>query len=165
MIDIQREQDRWIVRCEQWFPKPVDEVWPFFADAFNLEAITPPYLRFEILTPGPIEMGVGARIDYRLKLHGVPIKWKTEITAWEPPHRFVDEQIKGPYKLWRHEHRFVEKDNGTFATDRVAYRLPGGPLAWLANAAIVQRDVHGIFAFRQQRLTERFGSEHASVAV
>jgi ligand-binding SRPBCC domain-containing protein len=164
MIDIQRVKDRWVVRCEQWFPKPVDEVWPFFSDAFNLEEITPPYLRFEILTPKPIEMGVGALIDYRLRLHGVPIKWKTEIAAWEPPHRFIDDQIKGPYKLWRHEHRFIEKDGGTLATDRVEYQLPGGPLAVLANAAIVQRDVHGIFAFRQVRLAERFGSAETASA-
>ena len=162
MIEINRRDERWVLDCEQWLPRRVEDVWPFFADAANLEAITPPYLKFEVVTPPPIEMRVGTRIDYRLKLHGLPIRWRTEITAWEPPHRFVDEQLKGPYKLWRHEHRFIEQDGGTLTTDRVEYRLPGGPLAPLAHALLVERDVRGIFRFRHDRLAERFAERSSS---
>lgn len=159
MITVTREGDRWVLRTEQRFPRSVNEVWPFFADAFNLEAITPPYLKFEVVTPAPIEMAVGTLIDYRLKLHGIPFRWRTQITAWEPPHRFVDEQVKGPYTLWRHEHRFVPEDDGTtLATDRVEYRIPGGPLARLANAMLVRRDVRGVFAYRHEQLARRFGT-------
>ena len=93
---------------ELFLPRPREEVFPFFADAFNLEAITPPFLRFKVTTEAPIEMQVGALIDYKLRLHGIPITWRTRIAAWEPPYRFVDEQLKGPYSLWRHEHTFEE---------------------------------------------------------
>ena len=140
--------------AEQWLPRPRAEIFQFFADAGNLNILTPPWLRFEILTPRPIVMRVGALIDYRLRLHGWPLRWQSEITAWEPPERFVDEQRHGPYRLWQHEHRFTERDGGTVVTDRVRYAVAGGRLTdWL----FVRHDVVRIFAYRQQKLAELFG--------
>lgn len=132
-----------------WLPRRCEEVFPFFADAFNLEAITPPWLKFEVLTPRPIVMRAGQRIDYRLRLRGLPLRWQSEITAWEPPHRFVDEQRRGPYRAWIHEHRFEEQNGGTHATDLVSYAVLGG---WMVNTLLVQRDVEKIFRFRQEKL-------------
>ncbi|NUP90719.1 MAG: SRPBCC family protein [Candidatus Sumerlaeia bacterium] len=139
--------------AELWLPQPPEEVFPFFADAFNLEEITPPWLRFRVLTPGPIPMAPGTVIDYRLRLHGVPIRWRSEITAWEPPHRFVDEQRKGPYHLWRHEHLFEPQAGGTRCVDHVDYAHRGGRLI---HRFLVRPDVEAIFRFRQERLRERF---------
>ncbi len=91
---------------EQFVPLGLDEVFDFFADAGNLELLTPPWLHFEILAPSPVEMREGTLIDYKLRLHGVPIRWQSEITVWQPPFRFVDRQRRGPYRLWVHTHRF-----------------------------------------------------------
>lgn len=141
---------------EQWLPRTRAEVFPFFADARNLEAITPPWLNFVILTPGEIPMRPGALIDYRLRIRGIPVRWRTEITAWEPPYRFVDEQRRGPYRLWRHTHEFEERDGGTLCRDRVEYAVPGGALVdWL----LVRRDVKRIFDYRAQVLREYFGKK------
>jgi ligand-binding SRPBCC domain-containing protein len=139
---------------EQWLPRPVDEVFPFFADAHNLETLTPGWLRFDVLTPRPIPMAVGTTIDYRLRWRGIPLRWTSEIAAWEPPHRFVDRQIRGPYRLWHHEHRFTEADGGTRVVDEVAYAVWGGSLV---NRLGVARDVERIFAYRQRVLDEIFG--------
>ncbi len=138
-----------------WLPPPIEEVFPFFADAHNLQELTPPFLEFRVMTPPPIAMAPGTRIDYRLKLHGIPLRWQSEITAWEPPHRFVDEQRKGPYRTWIHEHRFSPKDGGTLVEDEVRYGVPGGPLV---NALFVRKDVARIFAYREERLRARFGA-------
>ena len=135
-------------------PRPLDEVFPFFAAPENLEKLTPPWLHFRILSTLPIEMSAGASIDYRLRLHGVPLKWTTDITAWEPPYRFVDEQRRGPYRLWRHEHRFEESDGSTIASDRVCYALWGG---WVMNRLWVRRDLDRIFAYRHEQLRAQFG--------
>lgn len=140
--------------CEQFLPRPVAEVFPFFADARNLQAITPPWLNFEVLTPGDVEMKAGALIDYKLRVRGIPLRWRTLIREWEPPHRFMDEQLRGPYQQWIHEHTFTEKDGGTLARDKVSYAVPGGALI---NALFVRRDVERIFAFRRQKLAELFG--------
>src|SRR5438874_874131 len=119
-------------KSELWLPIARDELFPFFADAGNLEALTPPWMHFKIVTAKPITMRVGAEIDYRLRMHGVPMRWRSEITTWEPPNRFADEQRRGPYRCWKHEHRFVEVDGGTVAIDRVRYAVPGGALVnWL----------------------------------
>jgi ligand-binding SRPBCC domain-containing protein len=146
------------LEAELWLPRQRDEVFRFFADAFNLEALTPPWLKFEVLTPRPIEMRVGLRIDYRLRLRGLPLRWQSEITAWEPPVRFVDEQRRGPYRAWIHEHTFEERDGGTLARDMVRYDVIGGRLV---NRFFVRRDVGKIFEFRAQALKERFGATPA----
>ena len=136
-----------------WLPKRREEIFPFFADAANLEKLTPPLLRFEILTPQPIRMEAGTLIDYRLRVHGVPLKWRTRISVWEPPFRFVDEQLSGPYRQWIHEHRFEEENGGTLCVDTVRYAVWGGALV---NALVVERDVAKIFAHRNTRLREIF---------
>ncbi|MEZ5391480.1 MAG: SRPBCC family protein [Bryobacterales bacterium] len=135
-------------------PLPLSQVFPFFSDAYNLETLTPPWVRFSVLTPRPITMGVGTEIDYQLKIHGIPVRWRSAITAWEPPFRFVDEQLRGPYSLWVHEHRFREEDGQTVAEDHVRYAVPGGALV---HNLFVRRDVERIFAFRQQKMQELFG--------
>ena len=142
------------LRNEVWLPRPIDEVFEFFSDAYNLETLTPPILRFEVLTPDPIRMETGTLIDYKLRLRGLPVRWQSEITAWEPPHRFVDEQRRGPYSMWVHEHTFVEKDGGTLAKDNVDYSVPGGALV---NRLFVARDVRKIFEYRTERLLEALG--------
>ena len=146
--------------CELRLPRPREEVFRFFADAFNLEAITPPWLRFRVLTPGPIQMQKGTRIHYRLKLHGIPIRWESEITVWNPPFCFVDEQRTGPYRRWIHEHRFQEESGETFVTDHVEYSVPGGSLV---NRLFVAPDLHNIFEFRRRILLEIFGRAQKSV--
>jgi ligand-binding SRPBCC domain-containing protein len=137
-----------------WLPRPRGEVFAFFADAANLEAVTPPWLNFHILTPPPIVLRAGALIDYRLRVHGVPLRWRTRIAAWEPPFRFVDEQLRGPYRRWVHEHAFEERDGGTLCRDRVDYDVLGGRLV---ERLFVRRDVEKIFAYRKERLVEMFG--------
>lgn len=140
--------DMFHLHTEQVLRAPIDRVFAFFADAGNLEAITPPFLKFRILTPRPIPMHEGALIDYALKLHGVPIRWRTRINAWEPGKRFVDEQIKGPYLLWVHEHTFTPTaDGGTLVRDHVQYRVPGGALA---NRLFVRGQLDRIFAYRSE---------------
>ncbi len=132
--------------------RPIDRVFDFFSDAGNLEAITPPELRFEILTPLPIAMAVGARIDYRLSLYAVPFTWKTRITAWEPGRRFVDEQESGPFRVWIHEHRFEAlSPTSTRIRDEVRYRLPFAPLGEIAHP-LVRRKLDRIFAYREERV-------------
>jgi ligand-binding SRPBCC domain-containing protein len=129
---------------------PIDEAFAFYGDACNLERITPPLLGFEVTTPGPIEMGVGTLIEYRLRLHRVPVRWRTRIEAWEPPRRFVDVQIKGPYSLWEHTHTFEADGPGaTIIADRVRYSIPFGPLGEVANRVLVRRDLHQIFDYRR----------------
>jgi hypothetical protein len=149
------------LRREQWFPRPLEEVFAFFADARNLETITPPWLAFEVLTSDPIAMRPGSLIDYRLRLHGVPLRWRTEIAACQPPHRFVDTQRRGPYREWVHEHTFTARGGGTVVGDHVRYRVPGGRLV---HELFVRRDVERIFDFRHGRLAELLGSPGAGGA-
>lgn len=135
---------------------PIEEVFEFFSRAENLERITPSALGFRILTPLPIAMRPGALIDYRLKLNGVPFRWRTEITHWEPPHRFVDVQLRGPYRKWIHEHRFESVPEGTMMTDNLEYELPFGPVGALAHRLFVRRKVAEIFRHRATVLDEVF---------
>jgi ligand-binding SRPBCC domain-containing protein len=137
-----------VLERSQRLPRPPDEVFPFFADALNLEAITPAWLHFRVLTPPPVTMAAGARLEYRLRLHGLPLRWLTRIEVWEPPVRFVDVQVRGPYRLWHHTHSFEPHGDGTLMRDRVRYALPLGPLGELAHALLVRRDLDRIFAVR-----------------
>ena len=142
----------YLLEREQVLPGEPADVFPFFADARNLEAITPPLLRFEVVTPDPIEMAVGTLIQYRLRLRGVPVQWLTSIQAWEPPHRFVDVQVRGPYALWHHTHTFEPHVDGTLMRDVVRYAIGFGPLGRLAHRLFVGRDVASIFDFRREAL-------------
>jgi hypothetical protein len=142
---------------EQHLPGRPEDVFPFFADALNLERITPPWLGFRVTTPGTIEMGPGTLIEYRLRLHRVPVRWLTRIEVWEPPERFVDTQVRGPYRVWRHEHRFAPAPGGgTLMRDRVDYDLPLGPLGTLAHALVVRRDLARIFDHREAAVPPYF---------
>ena len=133
---------------------PIDKVFAFFADAENLERITPAELGFQILTPTPFEIRQGTLIDYKLTLHGFPMKWRTKITRWEPPHLFEDTQLSGPYKQWIHQHRFTEIGPGkTLMEDEVRYRLPFEPLGDIANF-LISRQVANIFEHRNKAVAE-----------
>ena len=145
-----------VLECTQIVARPLDEVFAFFADALNLEAITPPFLRFRILTPRPIPMAPGTLIDYRLRLFGVPFRWRTRIERFEPGVGFVDAQLRGPYRLWHHTHAFEATAAGTRVRDVVRYALPLGPLGTLAHAVTVRRTLDDIFAFRRRRIEEIF---------
>ena len=135
-------------------PCPLDDVFPFFADPINLQYLTPGWLHFQICSRLPIPMNTGTTIDYRLRLHHVPIRWTSEITVWEPPFKFVDEQRKGPYRLWRHEHTFEKQDGHTIASDQVRYALWGGRVI---ERLLVRRDLKRIFTYRHKQLRARFG--------
>lgn len=146
------------LRREQRLPGSPEEVFDFFADARNLESITPPLLAFRMLTPDPIVMAAGTLLRYRLRVRGVPVSWLTEIKEWDPPHRFVDEQLEGPYSLWHHTHTF-EPDGagGTLMRDEVRYALPLGRLGELAHRLLVRSDVERIFDYRAKRVPELLG--------
>jgi ligand-binding SRPBCC domain-containing protein len=133
---------------------PLEEVFDFFSKAENLAELTPDTLGFHILTPLPIEMKPGTLIDYNLKIRGIPVRWQTEITVWEPNVRFIDTQLKGPYAQWIHEHRFAAEGNKTRMWDKVDYALPFGFLGEIAHAAYVCREVQGIFAFREKAINK-----------
>jgi ligand-binding SRPBCC domain-containing protein len=144
-----------VLQREQRLPRPPGEVFPFFADAGNLEAITPHWLAFRIVTPRPIDMRAGTLIDYRLRLHGLPVSWLTRIDAWEPGVRFVDVQLAGPYRLWHHTHEFEpDRAGGTVMRDTVRYALPFGPLGAAAHRLLVARDLAAIFDHRARRVAE-----------
>jgi hypothetical protein len=157
-----------VLTAVQWVPRPIDEVFPFFADARNLERLTPPFLRFRIVGMSAPEIGAGTLIDYRLRIRGVPVGWRTRIARWDPPGAFVDEQVEGPYRRWRHLHEFDEAlGGGTWLRDRVDFVVPAhgllsalgrrlpdrlSPLAW------IERDVRAIFEYRQRVIADLFGA-------
>jgi ligand-binding SRPBCC domain-containing protein len=134
---------------EQLLPLSTCETFRFFADAANLEYLTPPWLRFQIVSPRPIEMRAGTLIDYKMRLHGMPVRWRSEITVWQPPYRFVDSQRRGPYRLWVHTHAFESVPEGTLVTDIVDYAVPGGALV---QRLLVRPDLERIFDYRSARL-------------
>lgn len=138
-----------------YLPRPVPQVFAFFADAGNLQQITPAWVDFTIVTPLPIDMRPGTLIDYRLKVHGVPVRWRTEISAWQPPRMFIDTQLTGPYWRWVHTHRFREAPGGTLVEDDVDYAVPGG---WPVDRLFVRRDLRAIFLHRQRAILDVFGA-------
>ena len=141
----------------QFVERPVREVFGFVSRAENLERITPPWLSFRLLTPGPIEMRMGAMIEYRLRLHGLPLRWVSLIERWEEGHGFVDRQLRGPYRLWRHHHQFTEVDGATRVEDRIQYALPLGRVGSLVGTPIVRRDLARIFDYRRAAVAELLG--------
>ena len=140
--------------AELWLPSPPERVFEFFANPANLDAITPPWLRFRTVTPMPIAMGRGTLVEYRLRIRGLPVRWRSRISAWDPPRRFVDEQVRGPYRLWIHEHAFEPRDGGTLVRDLVRYSVP---LDFLVHGCLVRPDVERIFRHRASALESRLG--------
>lgn len=148
-----RQNETFIMESRLFLPRSPESIFPFFADAGNLEAITPPWLHFQILTPRPIEMHAGTIIEYRLRLYGIAMSWLTEITEWEPPYRFVDEQKRGPYRKWIHEHTFTARDGGCEMRDSVQYAMRGG---WWVDRLFVRKNVRRIFDYRAEMLRHLF---------
>jgi ligand-binding SRPBCC domain-containing protein len=142
-----------LLRREQRLAAPIAQVFPFFADAGNLQRITPPEVGFQIETPLPVAMRIGTLLDYRLRLFGVPFRWRTEITGWDPPHGFIDEQVRGPYRLWRHVHRFEADGDDTKMIDEVYYALPLAPVGEIAHF-VVRAQLDRIFDFRARAVPE-----------
>jgi ligand-binding SRPBCC domain-containing protein len=147
--------------ASQFLPYPRDQVFDFFSDASNLQSLTPAWLHFSVITPPPIHIAAGTLIDYRLRVHGVPVRWQSRISVWEPPMRFVDEQTRGPYRRWHHEHFFEIAEGGTLCHDIVDYAVYGGSRI---NALFVRPDLFKIFAFRQSKLGELFPETGASTS-
>jgi ligand-binding SRPBCC domain-containing protein len=132
------------------------EVFPFFERPENLSRITPPWLRFLIQTPSPVEMREGAVIDYTIRWMGIPLRWRTLVTAYRPPEEFVDEQIRGPYSVWRHTHRFETSEGGTRMLDDVLYAIPGGVAGRILHKALIRRQVEAIFDYRARAIAGLF---------
>lgn len=154
MSAVKRPHRTFFLESQGEVPGNIEDVFRFFSDAGNLQRLTPPWLQFQILTPLPIDMRAGTRIDYRLRVRGFPIRWQSEITAWEPPRRFVDEQRRGPYRLWIHEHTFEPTDRGTLVRDRVEYAVPGGSFV---QRWFVGPDLQRIFEYRRSALKKILG--------
>jgi len=149
-VSIARAEGEWVLTARTRIRRPLPEVFAFFADCRNLEVLTPPELRFRILTPDAHRVHEGLRIDYRLRIWGVPVQWQSLISVWEEGRRFVDEQTRGPYRRWHHEHRFQADGDGTIVTDRVEYSVPFGSLAHV----LVRPQLMRIFRYRAARLAE-----------
>ena len=151
-VKITRADRGYVLEAKTRLSRTVEEVFDFFGNAHNLERLTPSFLRFEVLTPDPIIMREGTLIDYRLSLRGIPVSWRSEISAWEPPHRFVDVLVKGPYRRWVHEHRFEESGGGMLMTDRVEYSVLGGAII---NMLLVEPELRRIWEYRDQEIRRR----------
>jgi ligand-binding SRPBCC domain-containing protein len=140
-------------QSQLWLPQSRANVFAFFSDAEKLDLITPPWLHFRTTTPGSGEMRLDTTIDHRLRIHGIPLRWRSKITVWDPPARFVDEQVRGPYRLWIHEHRFEEQNGGTLVHDHVRYAVI---LDVLIHRLLIRPDIERIFAYREKKLREIF---------
>ena len=147
-----RNEADYVLERESTVTCPLAQVFDFFSRAEKLETLTPRWLHFRIVTPQPVTMRQGATIAYQLRVRGIPVRWLTEIELWRPPYEFVDVQLKGPYRLWHHTHRFEECDGGTRIVDIVRYALPFGPLGRLVHRLQVARDLAKIFDYREQRV-------------
>jgi ligand-binding SRPBCC domain-containing protein len=142
-----------------WLPQPREKIFEFFSNPHNLDRITPPWLKFEVISPPSTVLRAGTLLDYRLRLHGIPVRWQSEISLWAPPRGFVDRQTKGPYSLWVHQHTFDEEDVGTLVGDYVEYAAPGGNLV---QRFIVAPDLKSIFEYRRHRLEQLFNPTRLS---
>jgi len=137
-----------------WLPQTRDKVFAFFSDAQNPDLITPPWLHFRAITPDPGQMQEGTVMNHRLRIHGFPLRWRSKISHWNPPVRFVDQQVRGPYRLWIHEHRFEERDGGTLVHDYVRYAVL---FDFLIHRSFIRPDIERIFAYREKKLRDIFG--------
>jgi len=152
----EKKRGTYRLECEMISGRPLHETFAVFEDPYNLAKITPPWLNFRVTSSQRVEMRSGAEIQYVIRWFGLPIRWKTRITEYDPPHKFVDEQERGPYALWRHQHTFEENPEGTRVKDRVEYRLPFGLLGVFVHAAIVRRQLLAILRYRQDELANMF---------
>lgn len=150
------------LETQLWLPRPREEIFSFFSDPGNLDRLTPPWLHFEILTPKSIAMRAGTLLDYRLRLHGIPIRWQSEIAAWNPPSRFVDRQTVGPYRSWVHVHTFCQHEGGTLLGDSVTYAVPGGKII---QKLLVGPDLDRVFRYRHEILKQLFNPTGAQSMV
>ncbi|MEO8665914.1 MAG: SRPBCC family protein [Ignavibacteria bacterium] len=139
--------------------KNITKVFDFFSKAENLDLLTPPHLGFKIISKLPLEMKVGTLIDYRLKLNGIPFRWQSIISRWDPPYLFEDKQLTGPYKVWIHEHKFEDKDGSTLMTDTIEYLSPGGIFEFIPHALFVKKKLSEILDYREKTLNEIFSKE------
>ncbi len=159
-IEFSRESHDFLMRAEQWLPADRETIWAFVADCRHMNYVIPPFMRFEVLSCGrdetPPAIAPGVTYEYKLHLHGLGFFWRTLITGVDFPHRFIDEQAKGPYASFSHEHTFELQQGGTLTADIIRYRPPGGPLAGLINAAMVRRDLGKLFVCRHRRMAELF---------
>lgn len=145
-----------IFRCEQFLNHSPEKVFDFFKKPENLDSVTPKALGFKILTPSPIRMEKGAVIDYTIRLYGIPMKWKTQISDYQPPHSFTDTQLKGPYRTWIHTHRFIAQADGTLMTDEVQYTIPFEPLSEIGRKLFVEKEIKKIFSYRKEVIAQIF---------
>jgi ligand-binding SRPBCC domain-containing protein len=149
------------LQTQLWLPQPREEIFNFFSDPSNLDRLTPPWLHFEVLTPKSVEMNAGTLLDYRLRLHGIRLRWQSEISVWEPPNRFIDRQTKGPYRQWVHEHNFSAHQGGTLVGDSVTYSVPGGRII---QKLLVAPDLDRVYGYRHKILKELFNPQQAKTA-
>jgi ligand-binding SRPBCC domain-containing protein len=156
MIQIVRQPGGYRLTSEVRVPAPIDRVFEFFSDATQLERLTPTWLKFSVVTPKPISMREGTLIDYKLRVHGMPLKWQSRITCWDPPFRFADEQLRGPYRRWHHGHTFEPDGDWTICRDEVDYNFWGGSII---HSLFVKRDLEKIFSFRTRVLQEVFNQK------
>lgn len=152
-ITYSQERKEYTLESEILLPKPIDEVFAFFSDARNLERLTPSFLQFHIIEPDKISMKIGEFINYKLKLHGIPFAWTSEITSWEAPHRFTDEQRRGPYRYWIHHHMFESRGQSTLVKDYVRYSVFGG---YLIEKFFVRQNLEKIFNCRLEQMKSIF---------
>ena len=148
--------DCYELNIKQFIPEPIEEVFSFFSKPENLKKITPKQLYFTINTPSPIPMKLGQIIDYTIKIKGIPVRWRSLISSYDPPHSFIDEQVKGPYSLWHHTHRFKEENGGTVIFDYVKYKIPFGLVGRIANFIWISKDLKRIFNYRKKIIAEIF---------
>lgn len=160
-VTIARDGSRWQLACTQWVPLPPADVFPFFASAQNLEQLTPDFLKFRILRAPTTALRAGSTLDYRIRLHGLPVSWRTRIDEWRPPHGFVDVQIRGPFRVWRHRHQFVEQAGGTRLVDEVQFDVYCRPLYRTPLLGWIDTDLRRIFEYRHTQVARIFGGERA----
>jgi ligand-binding SRPBCC domain-containing protein len=150
-----------VLESRLWLARPRPQVFAFFADPANLARVSPPRLRLRLLTP-VTALSAGAVLDFRVSWLGLPLRWRSYVREYDPPHRFVDVQVRGPWARWEHRHQFLEDDGGTWMEDRVTYRLPLGPIGRLLHAVAVRRQIEATWAYRQARIVELLGGAPAA---